>query len=439
MVYAASWNDQKVALKVPRSDLELTQKEQRRFLEEAQMLARVSHPSIVEVLDSGRLPDGRPYLAMSYCEGETLAARIERGGALPLDDALPLFEQLAAATTALHDEGLVHRDLKPENVFLVEDGTRVKLLDFGIAKEMAAKPSTTTQAGVARGTPANMAPERFFGSPASVATDVYELGVVFYMMVVGKLPWADTTAVDARLDPETPEQAGVDVPRRLSKELMRALSTRPERRPSTVAEFASAVTEARHSVEPAPESGGRVTAKTKSTSPPAAVVLDDPPPSSKRTSDAHVIESTPSPRKKPSTGRVVLVGLAGGLAVGLAIGFLRFGGSDDEGTPTQDQPRVAAEAPAAPPAPAEPPAAIPETPEARPDPDPDPVAVKEPPTAEKKTAATPPSPPKRAGAKVAPASKKPAPEKTEPAAEKPAVAKPAASGLPGGVYDKPPY
>ena len=131
---------------------------------------------------------------------------------------------------ALHEAGLLHRDLKPENVFLPNDGG-AKLLDFGIAKDISAPSSTTTQAGVARGTPATMAPERFFGAPASESSDVYELALLLYAMLVGHLPWADTTDASVRLDPVSPIDAGAGVSKKLSVEIMRALSTRPERRP----------------------------------------------------------------------------------------------------------------------------------------------------------------------------------------------------------------
>jgi serine/threonine-protein kinase len=199
VVYAAVHNGQPVALKVPHD--ELSPKQQQRFLQEAGMLARVRHPAIVEVLDAGRLPDDRPYLAMRRHEGETLAAYLERHGALDLRHALRLFDELADAAAVLHDEDLVHRDIKPENVLLVEGAEHVVLLDLGIAKDLDAPASTTTQAGIAKGTPAVMAPERFFGAAASTRTDVYELAVVLYVMLVGRSPWSDSADAAARLNP----------------------------------------------------------------------------------------------------------------------------------------------------------------------------------------------------------------------------------------------
>ena len=279
VVYRALWDGQDVALKVPR-ERELTPKDQERFLEEAKMLERVRHRAVVEVLGSGRLPDGLPYLVMRRYEGQTLAEYLTAQGALSLAHALDLFEQLSSAVETLHDAGLLHRDLKPENLLMVDGGRAVKLLDFGIAKQIDAPASTTTQAGIARGTPATMAPERFFGAPASKSTDVYELAVVFYAMLVGRLPWNDVTNVQARLNPLSPSEAGAAVPETLSSTVMEALSTRPERRPSGVPELVQRV---RASVRTGATTG-RVTAATSISAPP-------PPLSPQLSEEAQVIES----------------------------------------------------------------------------------------------------------------------------------------------------
>ena len=183
IVYDASWGPRRVALKVLHTALVGTGKDRAQFLGEAQRLQQIGHPSVVKVLAVGELPDGRPYLAMERLEGETLATLIARGR-LALDRALHLFGELCSAVTALHEQGLVHRDLKPENVFVVAERHAV-LLDFGIAKDLAAPASTTTQEGNVRGTPAYMAPERFFGQSAGLATDVYELALVLYAMLAG--------------------------------------------------------------------------------------------------------------------------------------------------------------------------------------------------------------------------------------------------------------
>ena len=167
VVYDATWGPRRVALKVLHTSLVGTGKERAQFLTEAQRLQQIMHPSVVKVLAVGQLPDGRPYLAMERLEGETLASVIARGALAPAR-ALEVFGDLCAAVQALHDQALVHRDLKPENVFVVADRHAV-LLDFGIAKALDAPATTTTQEGNVRGTPAYMAPERFFGQPAGIA------------------------------------------------------------------------------------------------------------------------------------------------------------------------------------------------------------------------------------------------------------------------------
>jgi predicted Ser/Thr protein kinase len=240
-VYDAERDGRQLALKVLRLDILPTEKERERFLAEARRLGTVDHPGIVRVADSGELPDGRPYLAMEKIAGESLAARVAREP-LPLEEALAIFQNLGDAVAALHAQGVVHRDIKPENVLVA--GRRAVLVDLGIAKPEGEPASTTTREGVVRGTPAYMAPERFFGTPAGVATDVYELAVVLYLMLVGRLPWSDLSDPLARLNPPAPSALGCTLPAALEAVLLRALSTRAEARPARVDDFRRLVDEA---------------------------------------------------------------------------------------------------------------------------------------------------------------------------------------------------
>jgi serine/threonine protein kinase len=237
-VYAARWRGRPVALKVLREDRVPTDRERAHFLSEARLLRSVDHPAVVKLIGFGLLPDGRPFLAMERLEGHTLAFRIACGP-MPMAEAQGVFAQVADAVGALHERGLVHRDIKPDNVFLA--GARAVLLDFGIATTEEAPASTITREGTVRGTPAFMAPERFFGAPACAATDAYELAVLFYAMVTGRLPWDHVADLAGRLGPPPPSHHGVALPGAAESTLMRALSTRAEIRPSLPA-LAAAIT-----------------------------------------------------------------------------------------------------------------------------------------------------------------------------------------------------
>jgi serine/threonine protein kinase len=162
---------------------------QERFIREAQVVNRISHPNIVDIFATGTLPDGRMYLVMEWIEGETLEQRmIDRS--LNVGDLLGILDQLCAALQAAHEKGVIHRDIKSQNVMLQRDTEslmRVKLLDFGIAKlnDTIAK----TRPGAILGTPHYISPEQILGEPVTSATDVYALGVLAYEMFTGRLPF----------------------------------------------------------------------------------------------------------------------------------------------------------------------------------------------------------------------------------------------------------
>jgi serine/threonine protein kinase len=390
-VYAARHAGEDVALKVPK-DRELAPKEQERFLEEAKMLERVRHRAVIQVLDSGRLPNGQPFILMRRYEGETLADRIRRAGRLGMTHAVDLFEQLGSATSALHAAGLVHRDLKPENVLLLDEGRSLKLLDFGIAKDVSAPASTTTQLGIARGTPATMAPERFFGAPASESTDIYELGVVLYTMLVGRLPWPEVTDPNARLNPVSPADAGVELPEALATALMKALSTRPERRPENVLSFVDSIKLAARSNSPSVPP--RVTAETSVL--PATLLTPQ------MSEEAQVIES-----RRPTRSLApwfLSAGLFLALAVGLGI-LVVFGRTN-----VPEPPPAAAAAAAAAPAPPPPTSGEPSSALVAPSPEPTTTQKTDSPAA-----ATARVPGRRATPTEAPSGTPPAPSAPKPA------------------------
>jgi hypothetical protein len=167
-----------------------------RFLNEARAAAAIDDPGIVKIFDQGSLPDGSAYITMEHLPGESLRARLSREGPLPPAMALTFLRQAARAVGAAHRRGIVHRDLKPENLFLCPDpelpgGTRVKVLDFGIAKLAEGGSGVVTQTGTSMGTPAYMAPEQWWSArDVDGRTDVYALGCVLHEMLTGRAPFS---------------------------------------------------------------------------------------------------------------------------------------------------------------------------------------------------------------------------------------------------------
>lgn len=178
--------EREVALKVLRA----AGGDVRRFLAERQILARLDHPAIARLYDGGLDDHGRPYLAMELVDGEPITDYCDRRR-LGVDDRLDLFRCVCEAVQFAHGRLVVHRDLKPSNVMVCEDdegASRVKLLDFGIAKLLDADVDLT-QTGAAPHTPAYAAPEQVRGEDVTTATDVYALGVLLYELLTGHRPY----------------------------------------------------------------------------------------------------------------------------------------------------------------------------------------------------------------------------------------------------------
>ena len=174
-----------------------------RFLNEAKATSMAEHPGIVHIYEFGQTDDGIAYIVMEYLSGETLRQRLDgQGGKLPPDDVMRLGRQMASALQAAHEKGIVHRDLKPVNIMIVRDpettgGERAKILDFGLAKIIEPEGGEgITNTGTILGTPAYMAPEQCKSARAADPhSDVYSLGVIFYEMLSGDIPFdADTDA-----------------------------------------------------------------------------------------------------------------------------------------------------------------------------------------------------------------------------------------------------
>ena len=212
-----------------------------RFLREIRIAARLRHPHIVPLYDSGEA-DGLLYYVMPYVEGESLRDRLRRERQLPVDEALGIAREVADALAHAHAHELIHRDIKPENILL--EGGHALVADFGIARAVgsAATKDLTTATGLAIGTPAYMSPEQALGDAAVDArSDVYALGCVLYEMLAGEPPYTGPTpqAIMARRLSEPVRSLRTvreTVPEQLERAVMRALARVPaDRFPSATA------------------------------------------------------------------------------------------------------------------------------------------------------------------------------------------------------------
>jgi serine/threonine-protein kinase len=185
--------DRKVAIKLLRDDVSIDPSVRERFLREARTAARFNHPNAVIVFDTGQ--DGRqPWIVMELVEGEDLARRLARDGALDEAEAVHIADGVLAALDAAHAAGMVHRDVKPGNIMLLPDGG-VKLADFGIAKSVQDATAGLTSTGQVIGTAKYLSPEQVEGMPATPASDIYALGAVLYEMLAGEPPFSGDTAI----------------------------------------------------------------------------------------------------------------------------------------------------------------------------------------------------------------------------------------------------
>ncbi|MCC6995667.1 MAG: serine/threonine protein kinase [Deltaproteobacteria bacterium] len=241
----------KAAIKLLRAELSSSKDIVGRFFNEARATAAIKHSGLVDVLDFGHAPSGAAYIVMELLEGMALGHRLEDHGALPLDAALPIMRQIAAAVGAAHAKGIVHRDLKPDNVFLVNDdvagGLRVKVLDFGIAKLMgeSTKGMVKTQTGSTMGTPLYMSPEQCRGlGDIDRRADIYALGCIMFEMVTGRLPFdgegpGDIMASHLKEPAPPPSSFAPGLPRLLDVLVLKMLAKKPAERPQTMEEVIS--------------------------------------------------------------------------------------------------------------------------------------------------------------------------------------------------------
>jgi serine/threonine-protein kinase len=287
-------HDRSIALKVLHPDLAETLGPER-FQREIKTAARLQHPHILAVHDSGDAA-GRLWYTMPFVEGESLRDRLQRERRLPLDEAVRITSEAAQALQYAHSRGIVHRDIKPENLLLTSDGNTL-VADFGIARGIVGEDQRLTSTGIVIGTPAYMSPEQAVGDrQVDARGDIYSLGCVLFEMLAGEPPFSGPTAqaiLAKRLTEAVPSvrHARREVPAHVEHALARALAPEADDRYATVAEFAQALQ---------PSSSGKTASRVR---PPAG-------------------HSTSTPRRRDRTHLMGAVAAALVMAMVLALGVL---------------------------------------------------------------------------------------------------------------------
>jgi serine/threonine-protein kinase len=230
-----------VSVKILRQDFSRDEAFRNRFHQEAKSAANLSHPNIVTVHDFG-LDGDRLFIIMEYVPGTNLKTIIREKGILSHNDALDLMIQASAGIGYAHRAGLVHCDIKPHNMLVTPDG-RLKVTDFGIARAVASiKPDERNS--VIWGSPQYLSPEQASGEPPSPSSDVYSLGIVFYELITGKLPFysKDTnelTRLHKEASPVPPRRLNPDIPQAYEEIILKILSKEPVRRYRTAEQLKS--------------------------------------------------------------------------------------------------------------------------------------------------------------------------------------------------------
>ena len=187
--------DRNVAIKVLRGDLSNDEKFVRRFQREALSASSLAHPNIVEMYDVGE-DDGTYYIVMEYVEGKTLKQLLKKRGTLTLSEAIDIMSQLTDGMAHAHDSYIIHRDLKPQNIMIKDDG-QIKITDFGIA--MALNSTQLTQTNSVMGSVHYLPPEQASGKGCTIKSDIYSMGIIFYELLSGSLPFRGDNAVEIAL------------------------------------------------------------------------------------------------------------------------------------------------------------------------------------------------------------------------------------------------
>ncbi len=215
-----------------------------RFEREAQLASQLTHPNTIEVFDFGVTPFGLFYYVMEYIDGPSFAEEVRQRGPIPPDRACRLLQQVCGSLIEAHDAGLIHRDLKPQNIMLCQRGGAsdvVKVLDFGLVKELRATESlNVTALGELAGTPLYIAPERMRNpQSANPRTDIYSFGAVAYFLLTGRDVFESQSVADVlyqvmNVEPQRPSELRSDIPVELDQLVIDCLAKQPEDRPHSV-------------------------------------------------------------------------------------------------------------------------------------------------------------------------------------------------------------
>ena len=230
--------DRNVAIKVLRGDLSNDEKFVRRFQREALSASSLAHPNIVEMYDVGE-DDGVYYIVMEYVEGKTLKQLLKKRGTLTLSEAIDIMSQLTDGMAHAHDSYIIHRDLKPQNIMIKDDG-QIKITDFGIA--MALNATQLTQTNSVMGSVHYLPPEQASGKGCTIKSDIYSMGIIFYELLSGSLPFRGDNAVEIALKhmreplPSLREENPA-IPQSIENIIKRATAKNPRNRYDTAREM----------------------------------------------------------------------------------------------------------------------------------------------------------------------------------------------------------
>ncbi len=230
--------DRNVAIKILRGDLAGDEKFVRRFQREALSASSLSHPNIVEMYDVGE-DNGTYYIVMEYVSGMTLKQLIKKRGSLSLSEAIDIMLQITDGIKAAHDSYIIHRDLKPQNI-LIQDNGEIKITDFGIA--MALNSTQLTQTNSVMGSVHYLPPEQASGKGATIKSDIYSMGILFYELLTGKLPFKGDNAVEIALkhmknDIPSVRAENPNIPQSVENIILKATAKNPKNRYETASKM----------------------------------------------------------------------------------------------------------------------------------------------------------------------------------------------------------